>query len=306
MLPITLLNVHIQADYPIDFGANPGSSIRGALYEALRVMYDDGSQVKSRHNAERNPVAWLLRLEDEHTSGGNKVPRPIAIRPSLENKTEAATFGVAFYGHAHQYMNLVLSAISTMQGIGVGRGRQKFKLTGIDAVDVISHQSTPLINASGQMISPLPTAPARSAYENFAQVLNAAHVSVHFLTPTRIIKNKKLCHTPEFRAWFQRLLERIRLISELYTDAPVWVPFRDLLAQADTVTMIEDQTHWSEAWSGSRRDGEMRPTSGFVGTVHYEGNLTSLLPWLVLGQSLQVGKNTIKGSGWYQIQYQWR
>jgi hypothetical protein len=306
MFPITLLNVHIQAEHPIDFGANPGSSIRGALYEALRVMYDDGSQVTSRHDAERNPVAWLLRLEDEQTSGGNKVPRPIAIRPPLENETLTATFGLAFYGYAHQYMNLVLSAISTMQGIGVGRGRQKFKLVGVDAVDAISHQAQPLIDAQGVMVGQLPAAPTRSAYENYASVLNTDHLTVRFITPTRIIKNKALCHTPDFRPWFQRLLERIRVISELYTDDPVWVPFRDLLAEADSVSIVEDQTHWSEGWSGSRRDGEMRPTSGFVGTVSYQGNFARLLPWLVLGQSLQVGKNTIKGSGWYQLKYQWR
>ena len=58
MIPVTLLNVHIENDTPIDFGANPGSSIRGALYETLRIMYDDGTGTHS-HTDDRNVVAWL-------------------------------------------------------------------------------------------------------------------------------------------------------------------------------------------------------------------------------------------------------
>jgi len=49
----------------------------------------------------------------------------------------------------------------------------------------------------------------------------------------------------------------------------------------------------------------VKPLGGFVGTVHYEGDLSQLLPFILLGQSLQVGKNTMKGCGWYEITFQW-
>jgi hypothetical protein len=306
MISLTLLNVHITTPYPLDLGANAGSSLRGAFYEALRTMYDTGVKVQSRDAADTNPVAWLLRLEDDETSGGKDVPRPIAIRPPLTEAATTTTFGVSLYGNAQAYLNLVLSALNAMQIIGMGRGRSTFNLHQIDQVDALTYQAFPLLNDYGQQLGELRSSPTTTAYQGLAQMLNPDELTVHFLTPTRIIQAKKLCHIPTFQPWFQRLLERIRLISELYTDAPIWIPFKALLADASQVNIIENKSHWVEMWSGSRRDGQIRPTSGFVGEVRYRGPLSALLPWLILGQALQVGKNTIKGGGWYRVAYEWR
>lgn len=306
MIPLTLLNIRIQSEYPLDFGANPGSSIRGALYEALKAMYDTGDPVLSRHDDERNPVAWLLNLEDAHRSGSHDVPRPLAVRPPLEKNNRQSSFGLSFYGRGQAYITLVLSAVAAMQEVGIGRGRGRFKLLGIECVDPLTQQAYPLLDSEGKQVGQLMPNPDMGAYIRFAELLRGDHLIVHFMTPTRIVANGVLCHRPEFRPWFQRLLERIRSISELYTDSPVWVAFKELLAVADMLEIEQEQTRWVEMVSGSRRDGQMKPTSGFVGQVVYTGHVEKLLPWILLGQSLQVGKNTIKGCGWYQLRYEWR
>jgi hypothetical protein len=306
MIPLTLLDVHVSAPHPLDFGANPGSSIRGALYESLRAMYDTGAAVHSRDDAEENPVAWLLRLEDENTSGGKDVPRPIAIRPPLTPPAHRMTFGLSLYGMGQDHINLVLSALSAMQTVGVGRGRQSFTLERIDTVDPLTYQPLPLLDGGGQMLGQWQPAPGNDAYHGLAAMLRPDSLTVQFLTPTRIVQNGHLCHEPVFKPWFQRLLERIRMISEVYTDDSVWIPFAELLADAENIAIAQDNTRWIEAWSGSRRDGQMRPTSGFAGAVRYTGDLSRLLPWLILGQALQVGKNTVKGCGWYRLTYEWR
>ena len=74
----------------------------------------------------------------------------------------------------------------------------------------------------------------------------------------------------------------------------------------DGMVVGPETADWVEAWSASRRDRMMRPTSGFVGSIEYSGLFADLLPYLILGQALQVGKNTIKGCGWYQLHYIWR
>ncbi len=306
MIPLTLLDVHISAPYPFDFGANPGSSIRGAFYEALRTMYDTGAPVRSRADADENPVAWLLRLEDDETSGGKDVPRPVAIRPPLTPPAREMSFGLSLYGRGQQHTAMVLSAVHAMQAVGMGRGRERFTLERIDALDPLSYQSKPVLDGQGKQIGDLPRMPSPEAYARLAQALAADRLTVQFLTPTRIVEGGKLCHEPHFKPWVQRLLERTRLISELYTDNPVWVPFKDLLADAAQVTISHRDTRWIEMWSGSRRDGEIRPTSGFTGQVQYNGDVSRLLPWLILGQALQVGKNTVKGCGWYRLIYEWR
>lgn len=305
MIPVTLLEIHISAPHPLDFGANPGSSIRGALYEALRAMYDTGAAVQSRHDIDQNPVAWLLRLEDEGTSGGKDVPRPIAIRPPLDTSGLKTSFGVSLYGRGRDHLNLVLSGLYAMQRVGMGRGRNRFQIDRIDTLDPITYQAQPLMDGAGKALGSVPNAPPASAYVSMASALASDALTVEFLTPTRIIAHDKLCHQPIFKAWAQRLLERTRLLAELYTDDPVWIPFKELNAAAESIRLMESQTRWVEAQSGSNRDGLMRPTSGFVGRARYKGDLSKLMTWLVLGQALQVGKNTVKGCGWYRLVYQW-
>lgn len=300
MIPVTLLDVHIQAYPPLDLGANPGSSLRGALYEALRAMYDTGRAV-ARDEADANPVAWLLSLEDEESSGGKDVPRPIALRPPLGESSTTMTFGLAFYGTGQEQIPMVLTSLPAMGTIGIGRGRQTFDLVGVDQLDPLTFASTPLLNRQGQMVTSLAPAPGAQVFEQAAREIDSKLIIVDFLTPTRIVDRGRLCHQPWFRPWFQRLLERTRLISEVYLDTPVWVPFKDLLAAADCVEVVEHHTRWEEMWSGSRRTGQRTPTSGFVGRVAYKGVDEVLLPWLLLGQSLQVGKNTVKGCGWYRM-----
>jgi hypothetical protein len=305
MIPITLLECDLRAESWLDLGANPGSSLRGALYEALATMYDNGEVVQSRHDLELNPVAWLLRLEDQETSGGRDVPRPLAIRPPLKASGESLTMGLAFYGRGVEAAPMVISAVAAMGQIGMGRGRRRFHLEAVRALDPITRQSIPVLSSAGKTQDEIPLPPSQAAWEGLAAIMSSDELVVRFLTPTRIIQADRLCHKPVFAAWCQRLLERLRLLSEAYAE-PVWIPFRDLLEQARMVELIEDRTQWVEAWSHSRMDGMDKPTSGFVGEVHYRGNFRSLLPYLLIGQTTQVGKNTIKGCGWYDIQPQWR
>src|SRR5690606_30750428 len=301
VIPVTLLDVHIRACPPLDLGANPGSSLRGALFEALRTMYDTGGRRPMRHDADANPVAWLLALEDEEVSGGKDVPRPIALRPPLGEASTTMTFGLAFYGSGHSQIPMVLTALPAMGTIGIGRGRRAFELVGVDQLDPLTLTRSPLLDEHGQMVAALQAPPDPDSYQQVARRLEGRYLTVDFLTPTRIIEQKRLCHTPRFRPWFQRLLERTRLISEVYMETPVWLPFKELLTLADAIEIVEDVTHWQEMWSGSRRSGQMMPTSGFKGRVTYTGPFQALLPWLLLGQSLQVGKNTVKGCGWYRL-----
>lgn len=306
MIPITVLNIDVRGDNPFDLGHAPGSSLRGAFYAALGTLYDTHRPV-TPDDWEENPVGWLLRLEDDSSSGGKDVPRPLAIRPPLQVDERAFRFGLAFYGRAcHPHiLSMVLSALPMMGQIGIGRGRQTFRVERVSQVDPITAQAHPLIDETGQMVGELAAPPNETTYRQMATLLRHDQLAVEFLTPTRIIRRKQLVHQPEFRPWVQRLLERVRNLSEIYMAEPVWVPFKDLLAWADDVVIHQDHTQWCNTWSGSRRDGMMKPLGGYMGRVTYRGNIEALLPYILLGQSLQVGKNTIKGCGWYHVAYTW-
>jgi len=301
MIPITVLEIHIEAVAPIDLGANPGSALRGALYDTLRLLYDTGTDVTSHTQADANPVAWLLALEDRETSGGKDVPRPIAVRPPLTAPARQLSFSLAFYGRGHDQIPMVLAAVYAMGNTGVGRGRHRFTVTRVDQVLDLSGDVIPLIDHMRTQLHDLVPPPSADDYERAAARLIGKPLTVDFLSPTRIVDGGHLCRRPELRPWFQRLLERARQIGELYTSAPPWIAFGDLLAAAEDVRIVEDHTRWVELRSGSTRQDKVLPVSGFVGQVTYTQPAPALLPWVLLGQSLQVGKNTVKGNGWYRV-----
>ncbi|NDJ54424.1 MAG: CRISPR system precrRNA processing endoribonuclease RAMP protein Cas6 [Chloroflexi bacterium] len=307
MIPIVQLEFVMHSEYPLDLGANPGSSLRGALYETLAVMYDTGDPVRSRHDTETNLVAWLLRLEDAEKTGGKDAPRPVTLRPPQRGSEDEQAFTLALYGRAIAAAGLLVSAVAAMGQIGVGRERKhhKFKLGEVRATDPLTRQTTVILDAHGEQIAALPTPPSAETYANFAQMLATEQVTLRFITPTRIVDHGALCRQPAFRPLFQRLIERIRQISDLYAE-PVWVPFRDLLEVAEAVRLTSDRTRWQELWSHSRIEGMSKPMSGYVGEAVYAGDLTALLPYLLVGQALQVGKNAIKGAGWFEVVYRWR
>jgi len=59
--------------------------------------------------------------------------------------------------------------------------------------------------------------------------------------------------------------------------------------------------------SQSRRLGRLTPVSGFIGTATYQAarsTWAALVPYLLWGQEIHVGKNATKGDGWYEVSYE--
>jgi hypothetical protein len=109
----------------------------------------------------------------------------------------------------------------------------------------------------------------------------------------------------------QRLVERCQNLTEHYSVVALGTPpvaredwlrlYHVLSAAARAVEVVTDDTYWVEARSGSRRQQRYTEIGGLVGSVVFEGKLAPLLPWLLWGQSLHVGKDAVKGNGWYVI-----
>ncbi len=126
-------------------------------------------------------------------------------------------------------------------------------------------------------------------------------IALHFLTPTRIIDQGRLVHRPEFRPLFQRLIERLSALWEHYGGASPPLEFAGLMDAAREVRTVEDATRWVDLESYSARRDVRTPIGGFVGRAVFEGPVASLLPWLIWGEYTHVGKNAVKGDGWYRI-----
>lgn len=131
-------------------------------------------------------------------------------------------------------------------------------------------------------------------------------LTLTFQTPTRIIHHKTLQKQPAFSPLFQRLLERLTALSREFAPVPAGSPEQArahknaLLALADQVELIDNQTRWQELWSYSARQGRRTPIGGLLGQATYRAPRAlweQLLPYLLWGTIIHVGKNAVKGDG---------
>jgi CRISPR-associated endoribonuclease Cas6 len=67
------------------------------------------------------------------------------------------------------------------------------------------------------------------------------------------------------------------------------------------VMVVNEQTHWVDVVSYSSRTRERTPIGGLIGQVTLAGDLGGLRELLVWGSLVHVGKNAVKGDGWYTI-----
>jgi hypothetical protein len=146
-------------------------------------------------------------------------------------------------------------------------------------------------------------------------------INLTFKTPTRIIEQGQLLKTPHFSPLFHRLLDRLIALAQAFGPemktlvAPPTTYFgnettgttpetlfdkKPLLALADQVELVNDQTRWQELWSYSARQGKQTPIGGLVGQATYRAApdlWQHLLPCLLWGSIVHVGKNAVKGDG---------
>jgi len=318
-----------EATTPIYLPAESGSAIRGALVTALRQHFCPDAALRSESSrveadAEHRaicPVCWLIALEDASGERGQNVQRPYTVEPlplptGRIEPGQPLAFGVSLVGRAINLFPYLILAVPEMGRFGLGQfdprqgSRGRFLLGAVNAINPLSGVQQPLLAGGTQVQMPAnpvtspQIATAASALGELDRV-QGNRLALRFHTPTRIVADSHLVRGPAFLPLFQRLLERVEGLVRYYTaweSGPVVPDREELLALANRVETVVDETVWTEAISGSRRLGRATPVSGYRGRAVYRASdWRPLLPWLLWGQSLHVGKNAVKGDGWFTV-----
>lgn len=317
---MTLTTHHLEftatAVTDLELDGQAGSAIRGALVGALweRFCTNKAAPACAACPLVRVcPVAALVApLRDEGVTGGEQRPRPYVIQPPPGPRRYAPgdplAFRLALFGQAaHLFPYVVMAAQGLEQG-GLGRplrangGRRgALRLAEIAAVNPLTGDRQPLYaRDQPQVQTPgLPVAAAEVAA--YAAALPADRLTLTLHTPLRLIDGGRLVHTFAVRPFVQRLHERLDQLALAYGDAPPPAARHDLLALADEVAIVADDTRWIDIASYSSRQGRRLPIGGLVGAVRLAGPLGPLRESLVWGSLVHVGKNAVKGDGWYRV-----
>jgi len=317
------LHFTCEVQTPILLNEHQGSAIRGALFHALRHQFCYSK--KTAENLAKDcgecavwatcPICFLVATRNPEGKRGVDVPRPYVIEPPLDGKTryqpgETLEFGLTMFAQALSFFPYVVLGSKALEQGGLGKklrredGRWRrgtFAIREIGALNRLSGERQPVLRQGDTMVS-VPELPVTNE-----QVLARAaqlprnRITLIFKTPTRIIERSKLQHHPTFRPLIQRLHGRLRDLTREFTDTPWEFDFRQVMAQAEAVQVVEDRTRWVELDSFSTRLGRATPRGGLVGRVTFAGDLEPFLPWLVWGEIVHVGKDAVKGNGWMRI-----
>jgi len=336
--PFTIHHLRFTAEVltTIEMGEFKGSALRGAWQSHLRTLYCAKGDSGDPLHQSLCPVCYLLSREADPSDNR----RPYAFEPPLTPQTlfrpgEGFTFGITIFGQAVQFLPYIVLSVQQMgvaQGLGrpskdsiggkpsnapiggrltyPGKRRGTFKLLRIDEVNRLTGEAETLYTAGNPTIQ-MPQHPVTAEWvelysAQLARELAArgSLLTLEFLTPTRLIQGERLVHQPEFAPLLARLVDRVSTLRAQFAAAPP-VTYEEkgaLMALAAQVRRESDQTHWWDVKGLSTRLGRPQPLGGFVGRVTYRaGDWGPLLPWLIWGASTHVGKNAVKGGGWYRL-----
>jgi hypothetical protein len=215
---------------------------------------------------------------------------------------------LALFGSAAPlFPYLVLSAQEIEhQGLGrplaANRGqRGTLQIMQINAIHPLSGMRQALYTRDQRLVHTpeLPVLPEHVA--TYAATLPTDRLTLTLHTPLRLIDDRQLVKQLTLRPLIQRLMRRLDELSIAYGEGPLAIDFQALLAIAAQIQTSDDHTRWIDVVSYSARQHHRTPIGGLVGRISFNGDLGPLRELLVWGQLIHVGKNAVKGDGWYQV-----
>jgi hypothetical protein len=146
--------------------------------------------------------------------------------------------------------------------------------------------------------SPLTLHPLSSPFH-----LSPFTLHLQFLTPTRLKFDGKLSPKLEFHILIRNLLRRISLLSYFHCGEELVLDFKGLIESSKNIKVKKENLSWFDWERYSNRQETKMKMGGFIGSITFEGDLESFLPFLTLGEYIHVGKGTSFGLGKYKVEF---
>lgn len=318
---MTLTTHHLTltavAETAVALDEHSGSAIRGAIANALWGRFCANQAAPTCAACPlvaACPVAALVApMREDAQPGSDQRPRPYVVEPPLDGARTYApgqrlTFGLGVFGRAAALFPYLVMAARELERDGLGRKlpaldwrRGLVRIAEIAAVHPLSGARQTLYAADAPRVQ-APALPVTAAdVAAHAASLPADRLTLRFHTPLRLIEQDHLLQRFALRPLLQRLMRRLDDLAIAYGDGPLRLDFRQLLAIAEGVRVADDRTRWVDVASVSARHQRRTPIGGLIGQATVAGDLAPLRELLVWGQLVHVGRNAVKGSGWYTV-----
>lgn len=310
------LQITAQAVTPLELDDQSGAAIRGALTNSLWDRFCTNKAAPTCADCplvQNCPVATLVApMREEEQKGGDQHPRPYVIEPPLGQRRygpgETLRFGLGLFGRVAALFPYLIVSVPAFEAQGLGRklpelrhrrGRLQVEL--IESVSPLTGERQ-TIYERGQVQTQVPGIAITPAdVQAAALALPSDRLTLRFYTPMRLTDQQRLVQQIALRPLIQRLMRRFDDLSIMFGEGSIGLDWQWYIDQAERVQVVDDQTSWVDVVSYSARQRRRTPIGGLVGQATFAGDLTHLRELLVWGSLIHVGKNAVKGDGWYGV-----
>lgn len=304
------LRFRLIAQQPCTLPTFKGSMLRGAFGHALRgtvcIMSKDQPCATCMINRQcANTRLFETLVFDKPPpllKGVNMAPKPFILSCTDERKqfseNDSLEFGMLLVGNAIDMYPYVIYAVQRMARSGITYRRSRFELDRVD-VEMPDKQWQQLYDGKTQKLL-APAKPRQLPVQSDVQPVQ--HLTLRFVTPTRIKTNQQLTMRFTFRELVFKVLRRVLELAHFYQpNGHINWEFGDLLNAADSVEIVEHHLEWKDLHRYSSRQKTDMYLGGFIGEIQLHGPLTPFIPLLQAGEVLHVGKGTTFGLGKVEI-----
>lgn len=231
----------------------------------------------------------------------SQAPPPYVINPPSTNRQafrpgDYLEFELVLIGPTVEALPYFIYAFIEMGKRGLGSERGRFQLS---AADLLRGEESIRVYDGGTRI--VTACPPRARIGPQSEKDGISSITLHFLTPLRLKVKGDLATRLTFPLFFERLTQRLTLLTEFYSPATALPDFSSLKTHAESIEVSAHQLHWYEWERYSSKQKDTMKFGGLKGLVSFSGDLGPFVPWLRLGEKVNVGQSTTFGLGKYMI-----
>ncbi len=321
-LEILSIEFELIVCQPVSLPSFLGTTLRGAFGQSLKLVacrlgvancanyctYEDFCPYDYLFETASKSAAKRLQKQQDTPNPYIVVPPPLQGTETLKKFVEGdkLIFGIKLIGKACYYLPYVINSVKDMCKTGLTVKRIPFELS----------QITVGINDKKEVFQALNNTPKADTLKSLIEdrlksFNNPTELKIELLTPLRLRTGRDFYvgmndeNKLTFELLIKNLIRRFSLLEQFHGDELSLKEtelFNELLKEASSVTLTNDNTYWFDTERYSNRQKARLRFGGLMGSMSFKGeNLTKFLPVLLLGEHLNIGASTAFGLGRLQI-----
>ena len=236
-------------------------------------------------------------------------PHPFVLTPPIDRRAHFTAehelkLELLLVGRAINWLAYFICTLEELGRRGVGPSRSRYRLVRVESLHTLGFpgngSGTTVYEGEVRKVVGTPHVLEGSTF--FEAVPEEPAATLMFETPARIVSVEHLATQLPFPTLIRALLRRLALLTYFHCGQPVSPEnLRELIGAAESVQVRDSTLRWRDWQRYSTRQKIHMKLGGLVGSVRYEGNISTFIPFLRAGELTHVGKATSFGLGKYNL-----